>query len=109
MSSVGCRSDHRREPEAHVEANPEPRRRCPPSWARLIAKVYQVDPFVCARCGKPMSLMAFLTDQMATGRILDHLGLNSPEAEKPLPPVPQILRVAEHGDGWATPEQWDSA
>ena len=30
--------------------HPPPRRRCPPSWARLIAKVYQVDPLVCTRC-----------------------------------------------------------
>ena len=29
---------------------PGPRRRCSPSWARLIAKIYQVDPFVCVRC-----------------------------------------------------------
>jgi hypothetical protein len=38
------------------------------SWARLIAKVYQADPLVCTRCGQRMSLMAFVTDQMAIGR-----------------------------------------
>jgi hypothetical protein len=55
-----------------------------------------------------MSIIAFLTDRMAIGRILDHLGLSTPEAEKP-PPVPEILRVAEYGDGWGAPPQWDSA
>ncbi len=24
------------------------------AWARLIAKVYEVDPMVCARCGSPI-------------------------------------------------------
>jgi hypothetical protein len=56
-----------------------------------------------------MSPIAFVTDQVAIGRILDHLGLSTPEAEKPPPPVPQILRVAEHGDGWGVPAQWESA
>ena len=50
-----------------------------------------------------MSLIAFVTDQMAIGKILDHLGLSTPEADKPPPPVPEVLRAAEHGDGWSAP------
>ena len=30
-----------------------------------------------------MSVVAFLTDTFATRKILDHLGLSTPEAEKP--------------------------
>ncbi len=45
-----------------------------------------------------MSLIAFVTDQVAFRKILDHLGLCSPEAEKP-PPTRELLCVAEHGDG----------
>jgi hypothetical protein len=71
-----------------------------PSWARLLAKVYQVDPLACPRCAKRMSRVAFVTDQVAIGKILDHLGLSSPAAEKPPPPAREVLRVAEHGDGW---------
>jgi hypothetical protein len=56
-----------------------------------------------------MRLIAFVTDQMGIGRILDHLGLSSPEAAKPPPPAREVLRVAEHADGWGAPEQWDSA
>jgi hypothetical protein len=84
-----------------------PRKRCSPSWARLIAKVYQADPLVCTRCGKRMSLIAFVTDQLAVGRILDHLGLSTPQAEKPPPLAPEILRVAEHDDGWGVPAEWE--
>ena len=46
-----------------------------------------------------MSLVDFVTDQIAIRRILDHLGLTTPQAEKPPPPAPKILRLAEHGDG----------
>jgi hypothetical protein len=85
----------------------EPRKRCSPTWARLIAKVYQVDPLVCPRCGQRMSLIAFVTDQMAISKILDHPGLSTPEAAKPPPPARELLRVAEHGDGWGVPVKWE--
>ena len=54
-----------------------------------------------------MSVVAFVTDSGAIGCILDHLGLGSPQADKPPPPVVEILRVAEHGDGWGVPVEWD--
>ncbi len=43
-----------------------------------------------------------MTDAVAVGRILEHLGLNTPEAEKP-PPVREIVRVAGHGEDRFTP------
>jgi hypothetical protein len=72
----------------------------------LIAKVYHVDPLLCTRCGKRMSIIAFVTDQVAVGKILDHLGLSTPEAERS-PPVQEVLRVAENGDGWVVPPDWE--
>jgi len=92
-----------------VPAGEEQRKskRASPSWGRMIARVYQVDPLVCTRCGKRMSILASVTDQAAIGRILDHLGLSTPEAEKPPPPAPEVLRVAEHGDGWGVPAEWE--
>ena len=74
----------------------------------MIAKVYQVDPRVCTRRAKRMSVVGFVTDSAAVRRILDHLGLSSPEAEKP-PPLREALRVAEQGDGWGVPAQWEPA
>jgi hypothetical protein len=56
-------------------------RRCSPSWARLIAKVYQADPLTCPDCGGPLRIVAYLHDQAAIPRILDHLGLSAPEGE----------------------------
>jgi hypothetical protein len=100
-------SAHQDVSEAQAGPAPEPRRRCSPTWARLIAKVYQADPLVCTRCGQRMSLIAFVTDQMAIGKILDHLGLSTPEAAKPPPPARELVRVAEHGDGWGVPAEWE--
>jgi hypothetical protein len=82
-----------------------PRRRCSASWARLIARVYQVDPLICTRCGHRMTPIAFLTDQVSIRKILDLLGLGASEQAKP-PPVGEILRVAEHGEGWGVPAEW---
>jgi hypothetical protein len=102
-------SGHPDEREAHAGEAPEPRKRCSPTWARLIARVYQVDPLVCTRCGQRMSTIGFVTDQMAVQEVLDHIGLSSPEAAKPPPPGREVLRVAEHGDGCGTPQQREPA
>ena len=72
---------------APATADPPPRRRCSPSWARMIAKVYRVDP-------------------LAIGRILEHLGLRPAQQDKP-PPAREILRVAETGEGWGLPASRD--
>ena len=46
-----------------------------------------------------MQMIAFLTVQLSIRRILDHLGLSTPPQDKP-PPVREILRGAEHDEGW---------
>jgi len=110
-------SDHIPDPGQALEPDatsttadhPPPRRRCPPSWARLIAKVYQVDPLVCTRCGRRMSILAFVSDQHSISRILEHLGLRSPQLDRPPPAreIREITRVAEAGEGWGVPARWD--
>jgi Putative transposase/Transposase zinc-binding domain len=98
---------HCSEPDTtSVTAETQPRRRCSPSWARLIAKVYQVDPLVCVRCGQRMSTLAFVSDQHSINRILEHLRLRSPQLDRPPPPAREILRLAEHGEGWGVPADW---
>jgi len=66
-----------------------------------------VDPLLCPHCGQKTQMIAFLTDEISIRKILDHLGLSSPEAEKPPPPVREMLRVAEQGDGWGVPQEWE--
>ncbi len=56
--------------QKHEEEQPK-KRRCSPSWARLIAKVFQADPLVCKRCGGPLKVVAYITHTVAIRRILD--------------------------------------
>jgi len=48
------------------------------AWARLIYKVYEVDPLVCAKCGAPMRVIALIDDTTVIRRILEHLGRWAP-------------------------------
>ena len=92
----------KRLPEEVTSHGDEPeqpnKRRCSPSWARLIAKVFQADPLVCRHCGGPLKVVAYVTDSVAIRQILDHLDLGP--LEKPPPPdVPEVLRVPVDDEG----------
>ena len=43
------------------------------SWARLIRKVYEVDPMLC-RCGERMRVIGFITQAPVIRKILEHIG-----------------------------------
>jgi len=43
------------------------------AWARLLAKVYEVDALRCTRCGSQMRVLAVITDPPQILRILRHL------------------------------------
>lgn len=85
---VTSHTDHREPPK---------KRRCSPSWARLISKVFQADPLVCKRCGGPLKVVAYITDSVAIRQILDHLGLSPPG--KPPPVVRELVRVPVDDEG----------
>jgi hypothetical protein len=84
------RGGRRKEPLGAVESTAPVKRRCSPSWARLIAKVYQADPLVCRDCGGPLKIIGYLHDQGAIRQILEHLGLAPPEDERPPPEVRHV-------------------
>jgi hypothetical protein len=48
------------------------------SWARLIRKVYEVDPLQCPKCGTQMRVIALIEDPIVIERILSWLGLRAP-------------------------------
>ena len=48
------------------------------AWARLIHKVCEVDPLVCAKCGTQMHVIALIDDATVIRRILEHLGRWAP-------------------------------
>lgn len=43
------------------------------TWARLLAKVYEVDPLVCPQCGAEMNVIAIIEDPDELKRIFRHL------------------------------------
>ena len=45
------------------------------SWARLIQKVYNVDPLLCPKCQGSMRIISFIEDSDVIRKILKHLGL----------------------------------
>ena len=74
-------------------------RRVRSTWARLIHKVYEVDPLECPRCKGPIRVIALIDDAAVIRKILGHLGLWTPrhapkqnlEPPAPGPPGPPSL------------------
>ena len=63
--------------------------------ARLIQKIYEVDPLTCPKCGGIMRILSFIQDREIIKAILKHLGLwlvNLPPAPKAhAPPAGYVL------------------
>jgi hypothetical protein len=60
-------------------------------WAKMIRRVYEVDPLVCPRCGGEMRVVGFITRPADIKRILDHFRTRERVARPPPhvpPPVP---------------------
>lgn len=56
------------------------------NWARLIQKIYEVDPLTCPKCRGRMRIISFIEDGEVIKKILKHLGLWE---VNPRPPPPQ--------------------
>ena len=56
------------------------------NWARLIRKVFEVDPLLCPKCRSEMKIIAVLTDPKVVDRIIRHLDKNATAARSP-PPI----------------------
>ena len=65
------------------------------NWARLIQKIYHVDPLICPKCQGKMRIISWIEDEEVIKKILKHLGLwlpkrsPSPRAHAP----PQVVRI----------------
>jgi hypothetical protein len=69
------------------------------TWARLIHKVYEVDPLECPKCKGPMRVIALIDDKAVIRKILSHLGLWAPQTAAgngPGPPAPDPPKLAAH-------------
>jgi len=60
-------------------------KKCRSAWARLIRKIYEVDPLLCPRCKHPMKIVAFIEEDSTIQKILKHLGLWETRSHSPPP------------------------
>jgi hypothetical protein len=68
------------------------------SWARLIRRVYEVDPLLC-RCGQRMRVVGFITQVPVIRKILDHVGRMGSQGLPPSPDHPREKGNAYSGIG----------
>ena len=52
------------------------------NWAKLIQKVYEVDPLVCPKCAHSMRIIAVIDELAVIRNILKHLRLWNPTSEQ---------------------------
>lgn len=53
------------------------------NWARLIQKIYNVDPLLCPECSGEMRIISFIEDKKTIKKILKHLNLWLPDNKSP--------------------------
>ena len=63
------------------------------NWARLIRKIYEVDPLVCPKCNGQMRIVSFIEDQAVISKILRHLGLYLVRSTRPARAPPRAPRL----------------
>jgi len=89
---------------AHIRPLAEPSNAASPgarAWARLIARMYEVDPLHCRRCGGNMQLIALITERTVIVRILEHIG--EPSRAPRMAPIrgpPGDGAMQERDDRW---------
>ena len=44
------------------------------NWAKLISRIYEVNPLICSNCGKEIKIIAFITHSSQIWRILKGIG-----------------------------------
>ena len=52
------------------------------AWARLLSKVYEIDPMVCPKCGSEMKVIAIIQEPEGIKRILRHPGCQAEQEPK---------------------------
>ena len=98
---------------AQPEPDPVPPKR--PSahclWAVLIARIYEVFPLLCPKCGGQMRIIAFITHSADIRHVLDHIGADSepPHIAPARGPPWWDGCDAQAGEGVEVDPDWDDA
>ena len=68
------------------------------NWARLIQKIYEVDPLTCPKCSGKMKVISVIEDEDVIKKILKHLGLWEREARPPPKPTKLADTIIDYSD-----------
>ncbi len=85
-------------PVAPTLPEPEPddfRRHCKHAWARLIRKIYFVDPLTCVKCGRRLRIISLIENPSVIEKIVRHLKIWDPPER---PPPPRVATTLEPDD-----------
>jgi hypothetical protein len=63
-------------------------------WARLLARVFNIDVATCIKCGGNMKIIAAIEDPKVIRKILEHMGLAT--TPPPLYPARGPPKVQHH-------------
>ncbi len=78
------------EPDGLTPAQRQAQRR---AWARLVRRVYELNPLVCEKCGGEMRIISAILDPAVITTILEHLRRKRDTATR-APPAPASSRGA---------------
>jgi len=67
------------------------------NWARLVQKIYDVDPLKCQKCGGKMRIVEFIEDENLIRKILMHLQLWETDRA---PPKKMIMKIQKRKIGY---------
>jgi hypothetical protein len=60
-------------------------------WARLLARVFNIDVGTCSKCGGKMKIIAAIEDPKVIRKILEHMGLETkPPPQHPARGPPKV-------------------
>jgi hypothetical protein len=71
------------------------------NWARLIQKIYDVDPLICPKYSGKMKVISVIEDQDVIKKILKHLGLWQLKPRPP-PKATGQTKIAEYSIDYST-------
>ena len=65
------------------------------SWAKMIQKVYEIDPLLCTFCGAEIKILSFITQFKTINAILECMDL-PPQKPEPLAHSPPLFRDTQY-------------
>jgi len=71
------------------------------NWARLIQKIYEVDPLTCPKCSGKMKVISVIEDEDVIKKILQHLGLWQVKPRPP-PKATGLTKITEYSIDYST-------